>query len=146
MEYLRDGRAPIPNSETTSKVMSANKAKNTKPELKLREALDKLGLNNYEIHLKDIKGKPDIAFFERKLAIFVHGCFWHHCPICKPSLPKSNTEFWKEKFQKNKERDRRKKAELEENGWTVLVIWEHEIKKDVNICAARIRSLLSSMH
>jgi len=143
MDYIRDGRAPIPESEVTSKVMSANKGKNTKPELILREALKEIGIPDFKIHLKEIPGRPDIAYPEKKLAIFVHGCFWHHCPKCNPNLPKSNIEFWKNKFEKNKERDARKKKTLEEEGWNVLVFWEHEIKKDAISCAKKIRKLLN---
>ena len=139
MDYIRDGRAPIPENENTSKVMSANKAKNTKPELMLREALIEIGLVDFVTHVKNIPGRPDIAYPEIKLAIFVHGCYWHHCPKCNPNLPKSNTEFWKNKFEKNKERDKKKQRELEKEGWDVLVFWEHQIKEDVNICALQIK-------
>ena len=142
MDYIRDGRAPIPESETTSKVMSANKGKNTKPELMLRNALIDIGINNFETNLKDIPGRPDVAFPKIKLAIFVHGCFWHHCPKCNPNLPKSNTEFWKNKFEKNKQRDAKKKQILEENNWFVIVFWEHDINSDVNNCVIKIKSYL----
>jgi len=143
MDYIRDGRAPIPKSEKTSKVMSANKGKNTKPELLLREALKDIGLSKFKVHLKEIPGRPDIVFINSKLAVFVHGCFWHHCPKCNPNLPKTNTVFWKEKFEKNKERDARKIKSLKNAGWKTLVIWEHEIKDDVVKCAKKIKSKLS---
>jgi len=142
MDYIRDGRAPIPESETTSKIMSANKGKDTKPELMLRNALIDVGINNFESNVKDIPGRPDIAFTEKKLAVFVHGCFWHHCPKCNPNLPKSNTEFWKNKFERNKERDAEKKQILKENSWFVIVFWEHDIKSDVNKCVMKIKSYL----
>jgi len=145
MDYIRDGRAPIPESETTSKVMSANKGKNTKPELILQEALVGIGISNFMTHINDIPGKPDIAFLDKKLAIFVHGCFWHHCPKCNPSLPKSNTEFWKTKFERNKERDARKKELLKKIGWHVMVFWEHEIKADVNECILKIKLYLEKI-
>ena len=140
MNYIRDGRAPIPKSEVTSRVMSANKGKNTKPELMLREALIKIGIPDFVIHIKDVPGRPDIAYPEKKLAIFVHGCFWHRCPICNPKLPKSNTKYWKTKFEKNKERDAKKIKALMDAGWKTLVIWEHEIKKDVRQCASIVKS------
>ncbi len=139
MEYIRDGRLPIPESENTSRVMSANKGKDTKPELLLREALIEIGLPDFVTHAKDIPGKPDIVYLEIKLAIFVHGCFWHHCPKCNPNLPKTNTEFWKNKFDKNKERDKKKKKELVKEGWKVLVFWEHQIKEEIGKCAKKIK-------
>ena len=142
MDYIRDGRAPVPKSEATSKVMRGNKGKDTRPELALREALIKIGISDFVIHMKNIPGRPDIAYPKKKLAIFVHGCFWHHCPKCKPNLPKSNTEYWKIKFKRNKERDTRKIKALKDAGWKTLVVWEHEIKEDVVKCANKINSKL----
>lgn len=130
-EYIRDGRAPIPKKRSTSKVMSANKAKNTKPELLLRKALWKNGIRGYRLHWKSVPGSPDIAFPKRKLAVFVNGCYWHRCPHCNLKLPKTNTEFWKKKFQRNIERDQRKTELLKKNGWKVVVLWECMIKKDI---------------
>lgn len=138
-KYLRDGRAPIPKSESTSRVMSANKAKNTKPEVTLRQGLWNLGLRGYRLHPKNIPGRPDIVYSKKKLAIFVNGCFWHRCPKCNYTLPKSNTEFWKTKFEKNVERDKRKRLMLEDQGWQVLTVWECEIKEDLVELLARIK-------
>ena len=94
----------------------------------------KLGFPGYRLHWR-IDGedgryicRPDIAFPGRKLAIFVHGCFWHRCPTCNLSLPKSNTDYWSQKFQKNVERDKRKEEALLEFGWSVYTIWECEIE------------------
>ena len=140
--YLRDGRAPIPKSEITSKVMSANKGKNTKPELLLRKALWHNGIKGYRLHWKKVPGKPDIAFPGKKIAIFVNGCFWHRCPICNPSMPKSNTKFWTEKFNKNIERDKKKIQELEELDWRVLTIWECELKKNLDHQVRKVKNLL----
>ena len=142
MDYIRDGRAPIPKSENISKVMSANKGKNTKPEIDLREALIEIGIPDFEVHLKEIPGRPDIAYLKEKIAIFVHGCYWHHCPKCNPNLPKTNTEFWKNKFEKNKERDTMKKKELKKDGWKVLIFWEHEIKCGALNCAEKVKKKL----
>jgi DNA mismatch endonuclease (patch repair protein) len=142
--YLRDGRAPIPYNENISKVMSANKGKNTSPELRLRRELWNQGLKGYRLQWKKVPGKPDIAFPGKKIAIFVNGCFWHRCPICSPSSPKTNVEFWKIKFEKNIERDRRKQVELEEIGWTVIVIWECQLKADIKSCVEKIRLEISN--
>jgi len=88
--------------------MKGNKAKNTKPELLLRKALCSTGIRGYSLNWKKVPGKPDIAFPGKKIAIFVNGCFWHRCPICDLPLPKTNIEFWKNKFIRNVERDRLK--------------------------------------
>jgi len=137
-QYIRDGRAPIPENEATSKVMSAVKGKNTKPELILRKALWHNDIKGYRLHWKKVPGKPDIAFPGRKLAIFVNGCFWHRCPHCTPSTPKTHTEFWNSKFARNLERDKHKTEALKALGWQVVTIWECQIKKDLDACIKTI--------
>ncbi|MCD0455110.1 very short patch repair endonuclease [Chryseobacterium sp. LC2016-27] len=127
-EYSRDKRSPVPSNKNISKIMSHNKAKNTRPELLVRKAFWKNGFKGYRLHPKNIPGKPDIAFIKKKIAIFVNGCYWHRCPICNYSIPKSNTEFWENKFSKNVERDKKKINELEILGWKVITIWECELK------------------
>ena len=143
MNYIRDGRAPIPTSETTSRVMSANLGKNTKPELALRKALRTIGISGYRLHWKKATGRPDIAYPGRKIAIFVNGCYWHRCPYCDLPLPKSNTDFWANKFERNKKRDSEKILKLKEDGWKILVFWECEIKKDVYTCAKKVKKEIS---
>ena len=81
-KYIRDKRSPKPLSESTSKVMSANKAKNTKPEIALRKALWSEGYKGYRLNWKNVPGRPDIAYPGKKIAIFVNGCYWHRCPKC----------------------------------------------------------------
>ncbi|MDG6245054.1 MAG: very short patch repair endonuclease [Methanolobus sp.] len=141
MEYLRDGRAPIPDSEVTSRVMSSNKGKDTKPEILMRDALRQVGIPGYRLHWKKAPGRPDIAYPGKRIAIFVHGCYWHRCPHCDLPLPRSNTAFWAEKFRKNKERDKKKLKALGDEGWDVLVFWECEIKKDAIGCAKKVKAL-----
>ena len=110
-----------------SKIMQSIKSRNTKPEVFLRKFLYANGLR-YRINYKKLPGKPDIVFISKKLAIFVHGCFWHQHKICEiTNKPQSNVEFWKEKFTRNKERDKLNQAKLKEMGWTPIVIWECEI-------------------
>jgi DNA mismatch endonuclease (patch repair protein) len=142
--FLRDGRAPIPQNETTSLTMSAIKDKNTKPEVILRKALWHSGVKGYRIHWKKAPGKPDIAFPGRKVAVFVNGCFWHRCPHCNPSFPKSNVDFWKNKFESNIERDKKKERELNDKGWDVLTIWECQIKNQVETAVEKVRDLVKS--
>ncbi len=116
-------------SAATRRVMQANKSKNTKPELKVRHALREAGLPGYRLHWKKCAGRPDICYPGRKIAIFVNGCFWHRCPHCNLSEPKSNVEFWQAKFARNRARDERNYQSLMAQGWTVLVVWECALKK-----------------
>ena len=140
--YIRDGRAPIPKKESTSRLMQANKAKNTKPEVLLRKALWKAGIQGYRLHPRQLPGRPDIVFGKARLAIFINGCFWHRCPSCDLPLPKSNTDFWKKKFDANVARDRKKIASLEEAGWRALTIWECEIEAQLLACLEQVEQAL----
>ena len=134
---------PAPSSDVTTKVMKANKGKNTGPEMCLRSLLRSHGYPGYRINWKGAPGHPDIAYPGRKVAIFVNGCFWHRCPTCNLPLPKSNTEFWREKFERNVARDRRKTSELESMGWTVITVWECELRKEPEFVVSRIIRILS---
>ena len=124
-----DARADGATSLATRHVMQANKSKNTKPELRVRAALREAGLPGYRLHWKACPGKPDICYPGRKVAIFVNGCFWHRCPHCDLPLPRKNVEFWEAKFRRNQERDRVDDELLVADGWTVLVVWECQLKK-----------------
>jgi DNA mismatch endonuclease (patch repair protein) len=97
----------------------------TSPELLVRRAMHRAGLR-YRLHRKDLPGTPDIVLPGRRVAVFVHGCFWHahHCRAGR--LPKTRTDYWAAKFQRNIERDEHAKAALEEMGWRPIVIWECE--------------------
>jgi DNA mismatch endonuclease (patch repair protein) len=108
--------------------MQANKSKNTGPELRVRAALREAGLSGYRLHWKKAPGRPDICFPGRRVAIFVNGCYWHRCPYCARPLPKTNVEFWSGKFERNRQRDERNEAQLVEMGWTVVVVWECELR------------------
>ncbi len=143
IKYIRDGRSPIPKKRLTSKIMSRIRAKNTTPERSLRKALRKIGLKHFKLHDQRLPGRPDISFPKHKLAVFVNGCYWHRCPFCKPSLPKSHLKFWREKFRKNKARDKKKLSLLKKLGWKSIVVWECKIRKEaINIAlkiAERVR-------
>lgn len=141
-QYTRDGRNPLPDTQAVSRVMSANKAIDTGPELLLRKSLGKIGVRGYRIHKRGVPGRPDIAFLGKKVAVFVNGCYWHRCPRCNLPLPKTHTQFWSEKFQRNKERDIRKIDCLESSGWKVITVWECEIKGNVEEVADKIRRAL----
>jgi DNA mismatch endonuclease (patch repair protein) len=110
-------------------LMMANiQGKNTKPELTVRKILFSQGFR-YRLHRRDLPGVPDIVFPKKKIALFIHGCFWHQHSKCKfAKFPSSNTEFWREKLSKNIERDRKNVNSLIAQGWRVLTIWECETK------------------
>jgi DNA mismatch endonuclease, patch repair protein len=114
------------------------KAQDTSPEIAVRKLLRAAGETGYRLHRKDLPGKPDIAFIGRKLAMFVHGCYWHgHDCARGKRIPKSNREYWIAKIAKNKARDCINKELLENSGWRILIIWECEIKSKT-VLAERI--------
>lgn len=118
--------------EERSRIMSHIRSKDTKPEKRLRSLLHRLGFR-FRLHRKDLPGTPDIVLPKYRTVIFVHGCFWHQHPGCKKAtLPRSNVEFWKNKLEKNIERDKEVEKKLIETGWNVIVIWECEIKKHIH--------------
>lgn len=108
--------------------MRAVKGKNTRPEQAVRSLLHSLGYR-FRLHRRDLPGSPDIVLPGRKAVIFVHGCFWHGHD-CKRGgrTPKANADYWVGKIGRNMARDARTRAELEAQGWRVLVVWECEIK------------------
>lgn len=111
--------------------MQANKRKDTKPELAVRAMLRKMGYPGYRLQWKKALGHPDIAYPGRKIAIFVNGCFWHHHKGCKyATTPSTNVDFWQEKFARNRERDRCTEKALQADGWTVVTIWECELRQE----------------
>jgi len=115
--------------EARSRHMARIKTRNTKPEMVVRSALHRLGYR-FRLHRKDLPGTPDIVLPSRRLALFVHGCFWHghKSPSCKLGrIPKSRAEFWVPKIEGNRERDRRKASALEDAGWRVATIWECQL-------------------
>ncbi|MGA4071394.1 very short patch repair endonuclease [Ralstonia nicotianae] len=112
---------------TRSENMSRIRGKDTKPEMIVRRVLWAAGLR-YRLHDKRLPGKPDLAFPGRRMAVFVHGCFWHCHEGCKDfRIPKTRTSWWVEKLSRNKTRDTRVAAELKNRGWQVIVIWECEV-------------------
>ena len=110
--------------------MSAIRGKDTAPEMIVRRFLHAQGFR-YRIHRKDLPGKPDLVIPRLKVCIFVHGCFWHRHPGCPyATIPKTRSEFWNQKFQKNVARDLSNIAALEAAGWNVLIVWECQLKRD----------------
>lgn len=116
-------------SAVRHKIMAAVPTKNSTPELLLRKELHRRGFR-YRLHDRKLPGKPDLVFPRKKLAVFVHGCFWHRhrdCPLT--TTPKTNQGFWTSKFDANVKRDARNRHDLEELGWQSVTLWECEIKR-----------------
>ena len=110
--------------------MSRIRAKNTKPEVFVRSMLHRMGYR-FRIHLKGLPGKPDIVLPKYHTAIFVHGCFWHGHEGCKDfAPPKTRTEWWLNKINGNKKKDTENIAQLDRQGWQVIIIWECELTPD----------------
>jgi DNA mismatch endonuclease (patch repair protein) len=112
-----------------SRQMARVRSKNTEPEILVRRALHARGFR-FRLHRRDLPGKPDVVLPKHRLAILVHGCFWHGCPACDRGLrqPKTNVAFWTAKLAANKDRDIRIVAALEASGWRVAVLWECDIR------------------
>ncbi len=106
-----------------SRLMARIRSRDTKPEMYVRKAVWRAGFR-YRLHSRTLPGKPDLALTQYKVAVFVHGCFWHQHGCAKTSRPSSNREFWDRKLDGNVARDARNRAALQALGWTVLTVWE----------------------
>ncbi len=117
----------VVNKQKRSEMMSGIKGKDTRGELAIRKGLHKLGFR-YQLHRKDLPGKPDLVFPKYNAVIFVNGCFWHahNCHLFK--WPSSRAEFWQEKISSNKIRDSNNFNKYIDLGWKVLIIWECSLK------------------
>jgi DNA mismatch endonuclease (patch repair protein) len=117
------------------------RGRDTSPELAVRRLIWRLG-GRYRLHRRDLPGKPDIVLARRRLAVFVHGCFWHghDCPR-GARIPKANRDYWVEKIGRNRTRDAATHTALEAAGWRVETVWECELK-DAAVLQARIRRWL----
>lgn len=117
--------------------MRAVRARNTSPEMALRRSLRAQGFRGYRVSPRQVRGAPDVTYLGLRLAVFVDGCYWHGCPQhCRK--PSSNTEYWHTKIARNIERDQAATEALRQEGWTVLRIWEHELRHDAKPAAQRV--------
>ena len=127
---------------TRSGIMRAIKGKDTKPELILRQKVRAMA-PGYRLNRRDIPGSPDIAFIGRRIAIFMHGCFWHGHDCKRGSrVPKDNRAYWTAKIARNRARDEETLAQLSREGWRTLVVWECELRDEAAL-EARLRALLA---
>lgn len=118
----------VHNKLTRSYNMRQIKSKDTRPEILVRKFLFSNGYR-YKLHDKQLPGRPDIVMPKYKSVIFVHGCFWHGHTGCKYNVvPKTNTQFWLDKINSNRERDDKNKLILKKEGWNVFSIFECELK------------------
>ncbi|MCW5897881.1 MAG: very short patch repair endonuclease [Flavobacteriales bacterium] len=141
--YVRDRRSPKPKDERTSALMSRIRSRDTGPERVMRRLLSEAGVRGYRLHHAGTEGRPDIAFPGRRVAVFIHGCFWHVCPHCKRYAPKNNARFWSEKLERNRLRDQRKTNCLRVAGWRVVTIWECRLKSYPAAQVGRVLQALS---
>lgn len=139
---VRDKRSPVPLNENTVKSMQGNRRKDTGPEMVVRRMLREMGYPGYRLQWR-APGHPDIAYPGRKVAILVNGCFWHRCPKCNLPIPEHNRDYWTRKFDYNVRHDRETLKALEDDGWTVVVIWECEVKKEPDLVRKRLSDALS---
>ncbi|MDO1558053.1 very short patch repair endonuclease [Brevundimonas sp. 2R-24] len=116
-------------SEQRAAVMRRVKGRDTTPELKVRRTLWRLGFR-YRLQRRDLPGKPDLAMAGRRLAVFVHGCFWHgHDCRRGARAPKANAQYWSDKIARNRARDDATRRRLIAEGWRGLVIWECALRR-----------------
>ena len=110
-----------------SRMMAGIKGSNTQAEMMIRKGLHRLGFR-YQLHRKDLPGRPDMVFPRHRAVIFVNGCFWHahSCHLFK--WPSTRKDFWREKINSNRVRDKKNIAKCTEAGWKVLVVWECALK------------------
>ena len=123
--------------------MQANRRRDTKPELALRQALFARGLR-YRVDYPVLAGsrrRADVVFTRMRVVVFVDGCFWHGCPM-HGTQPRTNSDFWADKIAANRRRDVDTDGRLGREGWRVLRFWEHE---DMGSCAARVADLISEL-
>jgi DNA mismatch endonuclease, patch repair protein len=133
-------RTDIMSPASRSALMSRIRGVDTGPELVVRRLLHRLGYR-YRLHARGLTGRPDIVFSTRRAIIFVHGCFWHRHDCGRAYMPKSRREFWQKKFTRNVERDRENQKKLAASEWSVLVLWECEVKADSDLTSRLVQFL-----
>jgi DNA mismatch endonuclease (patch repair protein) len=143
------GKAPRyerfePSSASASHVKRRNKSKNTRAELLLRKALWARGLR-YRLHVSKLPGKPDMVLSRMRVAVFIDGDFWHGRnweELEKKLTARANPEYWIAKIQYNRDRDREQALALEQEGWTVLRLWETDVIRDLQGAVACVLATL----
>lgn len=133
------------SSDAVRRSMEANVQKGTAPELALLQALRDAGLGGFAEHDRALPGKPDASYPTQRVAVFMHGCFWHRCPSCSPPAPGgANAEYWSKKFRRNVERDAEHEEALAAMGWEPVVLWECMVKAALADCVDIVRLTLAA--
>lgn len=132
---MTDTFSPAERSAIMAKVPATGSA----PEMKVRRAVHRAGFR-YRLHRADLPGKPDLIFPRFRLAVFVHGCFWHWHGCKRSRMPEANNAYWTRKIARNVERDKRNLAALGEQGWESRVIWECELNAGIAGLLAELRA------
>lgn len=127
------------SKDARSRIMAAIRGKDTQPELKVRLALWNAGIR-YGLHAPGLPGRPDLALPGRRIAIFIHGCFWHLHACKKGRIPSTNKEYWEPKLSRNVARDRSVARKLRRMGWHVFTIWECALESGTRRVLKRILS------
>lgn len=137
---MTDTLTPQERSERMSRI----RGKDSASEIRLRRLIHGMGYR-YRLHVKTLPGTPDLVFPARKAVIFMHGCFWHRHQDCRLArMPKSRVAYWREKLEANRRRDDENVRRLNELGWSVLVVWECQMKeKDMNEVSNVVRRFLA---
>ena len=131
--------------EVRSRIMAAVKSKNTSCEMRVRRAIHGAGFR-FRLHRKDIPGKPDLLLPRYRMAVFVHGCFWHWHGCKRSRMPSSNIEYWTSKINRNVTRDLMNRQNLEASGWEPVIIWECNLEPMTNALIERLVSSRSKQH
>ena len=138
---------PVPPSPPASSAavrssMVGNRSFDTKPEIAMREALTASGLKHFAVR-SNLPGTPDIVFETEKVAVFVHGCYWHRCPYCSLRLPATNLDYWTAKFARTRARDKLNARTLRAAGWSVVIVWECKLRKNPKRQVRRVHHWLT---
>lgn len=134
---------PMTKAERSAQMSKVRGKGNKSTEGKVETALIEAEITGWEKHPKDILGTPDFYFRDYKLAVFVDGCFWHGCPVCNRRIPVTREEFWRKKIETNRLNDNRVKRKLRSQGYHVIRIWEHDLKKaKKGLWLKRLRAML----
>ena len=131
-------RDPLSSEERSARMARVKSTGNRSTEGRVERVLAERGIEGWTKHCRDVPGTPDFYFSKYRLALFVHGCFWHACPKCNRRIPRTRRDFWVKKLDDNRRRDQRVRRKLWKQGYHVVRVWEHQLRTDT--WAARLES------
>jgi DNA mismatch endonuclease (patch repair protein) len=121
---------PLNPQQRSARMAKVRGRGNRSTEMRVAAHLIRQGFRGWKRHSFDVPGRPDFCFIRERIAVFVDGCFWHGCPRCQRNVPHSRRDFWQNKIESNRRRDRKVKRMLREQGYAVFRIWEHSLCDD----------------